>query len=397
MTRRPVTFEYYLYQEALPVQQDTPFWGKRLPGTRRQAADPGATENTPSGLTVGEYFQAARRFFTHDGLSLLLQEVSRETGRNPPPNAVHTVRIGLKKHGAFYHPAKVSLLGDAFSRRFVLNVAFSDAGKRVLRREVRSLKHLRHRYPFSFVPRIYGTKTVPTAKGPVAMFLGEWFEGYHEFHLIPDSPGHPVTVCVWEGDRGDTVLDAVKTAALFRRVAHILAAYYDPVTFEAITHWHHASGDFVVKIDKGNVHVRLVTVRRYGPLFKSDLKERTPEPSAQNILHALLFFFLEVSCRIRLDREHGTGNWIWAGKGCLHPMTRGFFQALAEKGPVPALPAPLDDCFKAYLLSMTFKDVSDLLVELVTRRFPAGREAAFVLKHVPEHAQQLLEALADPL
>jgi len=386
-------FEYCLYHEDSLVEKGSPAWGKILPLTRSQAAFPSSTPDPHNRVTLGDYFQAAGRFLKESTIPRIPHAFSGKPGQTEWAADVRTVRICLKKHGEFYHPAKITLLGDRFSASFVLNVALSDAGNRILNREVQSIERLQKLHPFSFVPRVYSTGSVSTKAGVFSMFLGEWFEGYHEFHLSLESKKDRVGVNVWDETHGVYLLSDQMTETLYRQIAYILTSYYDPVTFEEIRSWHHASGDFVVKVENGSLSVRLISVRDFRAMFQPRPEEHETEASVESILQALLFFFLNLSYRIRMDRIYGTGEWIWADGECVGPTVEGFFNALDQKDPVPIFPAPLADCFKAYLGSLTEKEVFDLLAALVGRRNQVKDEAAFILRHMDTHVGQLMAAV----
>jgi len=386
-----VEFEYGLYREDAPIDRGSSVWEERLPLTRRFPAL--ADAHAP--VTFGMYFEAARTFLEKKGMSRCMAALSQKTGSLKDPLHVRTVRICLKKHGEFYHPAKVSLIGNRWVEPFVLNVALSDSGKRILKRETRSLKRLQGIFPRSFVPRVYASGTVSTKAGKYAMFLGDWFEGYHEFHLRRNDQTRRGGVCVWDDTRGARLLSKKREPALYQNIAYVLTSYYDPVTFEEVHPWHHAAGDFVLKVDTKGLQVRLVTVRDYRPMFHPLSGQGEKKATPQAVLDALLLFFLNLSCRIRLDRESGTGEWIWADGECVGPAVVGFFLALGEKAPLPFLPAPLVDCFAAYMGAMNRNDVVELLTALVIHRCRIKDEAVFVLKHLPAHADELVSAFSS--
>jgi len=386
-----VEFEYGLYREDALIDKGSSVWEERLPLTRRfpVLADAAAP------VTFGMYFEAARTFLEKEEISRCMAAVSQKAGSVKGPLHIRNVRICLKKHGEFYHPAKVSLIGNRWVEPFVLNVAVSDFGKRILKRETRSLKRLQGLFPRPFVPRVHASGTVSTKAGEYGMLLGDWFEGYHEFHLYRDDQTHREGVCVWDDTRGAHLLSKKWEPTLYQNIAYILTFYYNPVTFEEVHPWHHAAGDFVLKVDTKRLQVRLVTVRDYRPMFHPLSDQEEKKATSQAVLDALLLFFLNLSCRIRLDRESGTGEWVWADGECVGPALVGFFLALGEKAPLSFLPAPLVDCFAAYMGAMSRKDVFELLTALVIHRCRIKDEAAFVLKHLPAHADELVSAFTS--
>jgi hypothetical protein len=55
------------------------------------------------------------------------------------------------------------------------------------------------------------------------------------------------------------------------------------------------------------------------------------DPSEMDRNEALLFFFLNLSIRMRLDRLDGIGELVWAGDECLDMTWGGFKEALQVK------------------------------------------------------------------
>jgi len=70
--------------------------------------------------------------------------------------------------------------------------------------------------------------------------------------------------------------------------------------------WHHAAG-ISCKEHWGVVDVRLTTARGYEPLVIFI------EDQDINPVMALLYFFLDLTVRMRLDRWEGVGEIVWAG------------------------------------------------------------------------------------
>ena len=89
--------------------------------------------------------------------------------------------------------------------------------------------------------------------------------------------------------------------------AAILTGYFDTRSFAQIYPWHPAAGDFIARIAGDGVAVRLVAARQYGPLVGPP--DLPPE-------EALLFFFLNLTLRLRVDRLDGVGEVAWAGPDC---------------------------------------------------------------------------------
>ena len=83
-----------------------------------------------------------------------------------------------------------------------------------------------------------------------------------------------------------------------------------------------------------------MAARQYGPLIG-------PEDLPWE--EALLFFLLNLTLRIRLDRLDGVGEIAWADEGCLSPALEGFFLALEEKAKQGEFSEDLPKRFRKFL------------------------------------------------
>jgi hypothetical protein len=132
---------------------------------------------------------------------------------------------------------------------------------------------------------------------------------------------------------------------LYRNAAMILSACYDPITASQIFPWHHAAGDFVVRVEGEGASVRLITVRDYIPMTGT-----ADEPdNEREILEALVVFFIHLSIRMRLDRLDGVKEVVWAPDGCLDPMIDGFFQGLDLTARINGFPEDFPETFRHYI------------------------------------------------
>ena len=188
----------------------------------------GATRHDASALKLHEYFNAAQAFITSTVLDRFeeddtTQNIAPSTQKTeeglPPFEQIRQVDIFLEKHGIFYHPARVEVtlkngynshvrppdttksegLGSSkhedfhTKQHFVLNTAISPQGLALIHREYALLQqlgapsHHRNGVGQKFLPRVFGAKSHFCRGMEIAFLLGEWFEGFHEFHLT-DSP-----------------------------------------------------------------------------------------------------------------------------------------------------------------------------------------------------------------
>jgi len=243
------------------------------------------------------------------------------------PEQIDDVRIFLEKHGEFYHPARVCIRVHRRTLTFVVNVAVSQPGLEAIAAEYRRLKRLRQAFNAHFIPAVYGMKWVRLpGGGDLGMFIGEWFRGYHEFHQSADASGGEIKLVAWDAERGNFFLTPAQCREAYRQAAAILTYYYNLETLEQIFSWHHAAGDFILRpFGRDAVRMRLITVRRYAPLFEN--VAITPE----TMLEGLVVFFLNLSIRNRVDRLDGVGELAWSDHLAVPATVKGFFDGLEMK------------------------------------------------------------------
>jgi hypothetical protein len=156
------------------------------------------------------------------------------------------------------------------------------------------------------------------------MCVSEWLEGYHEWHLTEDQDGNQ-SILIWDMEKGNRRASREEGLSIFREASKILTLYYDTKTYRQIYPWHHAAGDFVVKLIGGAAQVKLTTARNYVPLISFPRKADT------NRVTALVAFLLNMAVQMRLDRLGGVGGPVWAQEDFVRPCLEGFFGALQAK------------------------------------------------------------------
>ena len=314
------------------------------------------------------------------------------------PADISDIGVCLAKHGEFYHPALLEIAAGKQSATFVLNVAVSDPGLGTIHEEYRILKFLNDEFEHSFIPQVYHCDEIETAgKQKLCLFLADWLEGYHEFHLSADPSGAVADMLLWDGKNRRTILSTAQQAEICRQAARILAYYYNVETFEQIFAWHHAAGDFIARVEKGAVDLKLITVRRYAPLLKRQKILEAEGVDVEMMLQTLLLFFLNLSIRMRLDRLDGVGEIVWADRLAVAATLMGFFEGLALKPSIPSLPDSIDRCF-AYFLSITSEaDIAELcrsVAHTFDRRAP---ETVIVRQNLEEHITSLTQSIQQYL
>jgi hypothetical protein len=382
-------FSYYLYNTTTPVSHDHAVWWQLLPLSRNFSG-----KNDAISISHGEYFLAARKFIENNDFDIISQALSRRLQRKVQPADIHKIQIGLEKHGEFYHPARVEAFGGHYKISFVLNVAVSETGIRIIKGEYRNLKKLNDEFSLSFLPQVYGYGEVATAGNrKLPMFLGQWFEGYNEFHISRDPSDNTDKIFVWDDAGSRFFLSTEQQAEVYRQAARILAYYYNVETFEQIFPWHHASGDFIVRIENAVPELKLISVRRYDSLFRELNPQRNRNQDAELILQALLLFFLSLSIRMRLDRRDGVGEILWADHRAVASTLEGFLEGLSLKPQIPLLPDAIERCFRYYLSVCTKEDVYELSQAMVNEFNPMSPDTPIVKQHLDEHVAVLSRSL----
>ena len=71
--------------------------------------------------------------------------------------------------------------------------------------------------PFGYLPQVYAFGRNTGSKGQnFAMFLGQWFDRYHEFHLATDPADPKLKITVWDDTRGNFFLTAEQMKNIFK-------------------------------------------------------------------------------------------------------------------------------------------------------------------------------------
>jgi hypothetical protein len=262
-----------------------------------------------------------------------------------------------------------------------LNVAVTPAGAAWMASEINALERVSKRLPLNSVPTVYGQATVPGADNiNLAIFLADWFEGFHEFHLSIDPQNSRQRTVVWDTSAAPFFLSAGQQSAVYRQVAFLLTRAFNPHTTEQIYPWHHASGDFVLQIAGDSLDIRLITVRQYAPTIGNGQDELDLEAR----LTGLLVFFLNLTIRNRLDRLDGTGLPAWADDAVLPETVKGFFEALDDDQSTE---------FQMFLRSYRIDELMELLVLVADRYRLMPMEEDLIGRHLKSHGMLLHETL----
>jgi hypothetical protein len=343
----------------------------------------GAPPADDPALFYGQYFKGITDVISKNGYESLVQAASRQVGRDIVLSDVAQILIYAEKHGSDYHPARVEVIVGRECAAFVMNVAVTARGTARLCREFETLQHLNSKYDFPFLPRTYfqGEAIVP----PALMFLADWFEGYHEFHLSLDHKDGSQGLVLWDTAKGPRSLARLQVSQIYRQAAMILTLYYDVETFEQIFPWHHAAGDFVVKADKESVDVRLITARQYAPMVK--------DAGGISVREALLLFLLNLSVRMRVDRIDGVGSVAWADDECVDATLEGFVAGLRKKERQGVVEAGFVDGFLRYARSLGKEDLFSGFHAIVDACDQAAPDMPVIRAYLQGHISKFHSAL----
>jgi hypothetical protein len=380
---------YYLYETKHAVTNDHPLWKSPLPLHRNASS---RIKHPKSGVSVnyGDYFQAVGEFLKKNHYNILSAAVSRQIGRTINPEEIREIWVCLEKHGAFYHPARIDVVGADFWTKFVLNVAVSRVGRDCIEKEYGFFEKLKDVIQGHFLPKVYGRDDIPLKKDQkLGMFLGEWFDGFHEFHLSRDPSDNTLKIRVWDPEHRGFYLSAQQCRELYRQASRILTSCYNVETTEHIFSWHHASGDFIVKLENNTVGVKLITVRRYESALKNG------DRNMETIMNALLVFFLNLTIRMRLDRLDGTDELAWSDDITVPGSVLGFLEGLAQKPGIDMLPGPIDVCFMVQIVNHTQSDLLDISRTILDAYSPQAPEVPLIRQHLHKHMVVLSQVIDD--
>jgi hypothetical protein len=264
----------------------------------------------------------------------------------------------------------------------------------LIRKEYALLEKLVRQFQPAFLPEVHAFADVPIAgRLSLPMFLGEWFSGYQEFHLSPNTPSKAQQLVCWDSENGNHFLSVEQSEQLYRQAARILTHYFNPSTFECIGAWNHAAGDFVVRTSGVGVDVRLVSVREYRSLLQMGRPLPDADTDIRTLVEVLLLFLLKVSVHMRLDRLDGVGSIGWSGPEAVRGTVAGVVEAVAGK-PAPS-GIPLGTFFIRYLAASSEADLLDLCRGIVAKTFHTDSpELPLVKSRLSEHAVDLAEAIS---
>lgn len=348
-------------------------------------------------LTLGDYFGAMARFIEQMEEQGLVPGPSQRLDPGKGPGPVQEVILCSEKHGAMYHVASVCLVCGHGSIKAALLTALSEQGHAWIDREVEALEGLHRSFGLPFLPRVYGKGSVawPTEAGEERffLFLTEWFEGFDEWHFSQNSSGEESGIRIWNSNLKTPFVSDLQGVELFRQASRILTCYYDVASGREIYPWRHEAGDFVVCTAGDRVEVRLITVRGYDPVFPF-----LSNPLADSEVR-LVYFFLNLTLQMRLDRVDGTGEWIWVRDLFLRGVLQGFLDGLGWKEQQGNAPCCRVERMKRLLRSFSSRELLKAFGPLLDFHETIQDSTPFSLiqKNLEAHSRQVYQIIQESL
>jgi hypothetical protein len=381
-------FKFALSPDEPELTPKSGLWSNPLPASRHGSGQTQGDRLSDEAVTYGDYFTAVQHFLSQDDLSPVRRAAGELAGKTVSPADIDHIGVYLIKHGAFYHPAYAVATVGGGPLPFVINVAVSPAGRMIIDQEYHNLSKLNCELSDACWPRVFHKGRGEDLHGrPIPMFLGQWFDGFYEFHLTGESPAGR-SVKVWDPQRGHHTLSRGQVESCLQKAAFILTYAYNPLTFEAIGHWHHAAGDFVIALEADKVDLRLITVRRYAPMIEN------PQPDVASMLEALLLFLVKISLKLRLDRLDGVGPMACHCDDVVAAVSRGFFQGLGAASPVRGLPEDFDATVKEYAALHSADQLTAIAMTVMEKAPFNSKERDLINGFLGRHITALARAIA---
>ena len=335
-------------------------------------------EDAPA--TYGDYVGVMEALFGKG--AGFLERLLQKSGHSDAE--VTHLSISILKHGHFYHPAKMVVsLSSGKDLCFVINLAVTEKAVACIKNEFQLFDMLCQRS--EALPEMYLLEEVSSGGHHLAVMVGQWFEGYWEFHQTRQTGRGEVVV--W-AEPHHVFLTESKALNIYKKSAEILTRLYNPKTFEAVQPWHHAAGDFVLSLDRDDLDIKLITVRQYTAI--ADVDEKDPE----DYLEAALLFFMLLSFRNRLDRCDGIGEVAWIEGAVVQATLNGFLKGLKGRKDVGPFEGEFGEWVRLYFKKQDTEDLMGCAAFVVNSLNPEASEMETLKKHFSLHVEEVAAEIA---
>jgi hypothetical protein len=361
-------------------------WNMPLSGKKKDIQDSALL------FTIGDYLLSAGKFLEKNNYLFLRKGLTSALSCNVKADEIETIAICLEKHGPFYHPIKISvILKNDKSVFFVLNGAVSDMGLSIIENEYQNLKKLNFDKSNqstidlkNFLPIAFGIDFIESDKGKVGFFLAQWFDDFEEFHVVKTDNKNKIGLL--KNDGSFSLIPDSISIKIYTKASKILTLYYGIESLKQIFPWHHAAGDFVVKIDNGDVDVKLITVRGLNTLMESE-----------DLFLGLLFFFLNLSLRMRIDRNKGTKEYVFLDESIVQACTNGFIDGLKENLKVNQIfnieNPDFFNLFTKFIKDFDLKVLLNVFIMIIGSYNENAPETPIIKENLEQHAKAVFESI----
>ncbi len=350
-------------------------------------------KETHETLTLNDYFHAVEQFLVKTCSKEFLQVLTHILGRPVSDMAsIDKIHLFSEKLGAFYHIAAAEVFIKDTVTKFAVSTAFTPTGIECLEHDFQTLTRLREYTGGSCLPRTFFTGRVKVdGTAPDHYFLitlSEWLEQFHEWHFSMDRSSKERHILIWDNNSGPYFLPCRTEEQIFYQIARILTLCFNPCTAEQVCMWHNAAGDFIVRHDNGKMEARLTTIRKYRPLINYDGK------SHRDITLHTIFFLLDLTVRISMDRLDGIHEPVWADRKFLKPALTGFLNGMKLMENKGRIRAGTLTNITELLKGLSRRELLTLY-GLLEKIYAAENEmdSAFILSNLDRHTKNLHAAL----
>jgi hypothetical protein len=129
----------------------------------------------------------------------------------------------------------------------------------------------------------------------------------------------------------------------------------------------------------------MITVRGYAPLTEFTASETDKKA---HILPSLMFFCLNLTLRMRLDRLNGTGQAVMLGDQTIPVIVDGFLQALNEKNLAYDY-GELSAAFLGFVRQFTLEQILGVMAAILDAHHPDPAETGLIEETVESHCRIL--------
>ncbi|MGD9578381.1 MAG: hypothetical protein AB7Y74_09025 [Syntrophorhabdus sp.] len=342
-------------------------------------------------MALGDFFHVIRLFLLDRAGPVLTSLLSRTWDRDISLQDIDNVIIRYEKYGTLYQIVSAEIISGNQKMKLAVSAALTPDAQQNITLEYNLISYMNTKTGLPYLPRVFCINSLDVEKDShtetVALTLAEWFEGYHEWHFSKNDIGNNAIV-IWDTARGNRSVSDQEAYTIIKEASKILTFYYNVGGSERIVPWHHGAGDFIVNTDSGKVDVKLITVRGYEPFASPDTNQ-TVGP-----LLGILFFLIELTVKMRMDKMEGMGETIWADSRYMNAAIQGFFHAMKIKERDHECNDISIDDFMATLKTLNKDEIaSSISSYLKHNQAPDTSDYRVIQEHMGEHAADLASAL----